>query len=89
MNKQSSVLNLVKETKLLQKVKLKPGRLIYSHFKTLQDINIVVYTEVSYANLFDSVCSAGGHIIFLQAENKNCVLSWSTTSYQKHHCSRM
>ena len=34
---------------------------------------------MAYANLCDGVSSAGRLIIFLQNNNKNCILSWSLT----------
>ena len=36
-----------------------------------------------YTDLCDGVSSAGGHIIFLQNNNKNCILSWSSTKIKR------
>ena len=71
INKNSTILDLLKAVKLLQKVKANEGTLIYPHFSSVLNPTIFVYTDAAYANLCDRVSSAGGHIIFLQNNNKN------------------
>ena len=64
INKNSTILDLLKAVKLLQKVKANKGTLIYPQFSSILNPTIFVYTDAAYANLCDEVSSAGGHIIF-------------------------
>ena len=82
MNKNSTILDLLKAIKLLKKVKVNESTLTYPHFSSISNPTIFVYNDVAYANLRDGVSSAGGHI-FLQNDNENCILSWSSTKIKR------
>ena len=79
MNKNSTILDLPKAITLLKKVKVNNSTLIHPDFLLISNPTIFVYTDAAYTYLWDGASSAGGHIIFLQKNNKNCILSWSLT----------
>ena len=62
MNKNFTILDWLKAVKLLKKVKVNEGTLIYPHFSSISNPNIFVNPDAAYANLCDGVSSAGGHI---------------------------
>jgi len=75
--KEPKVVHLLNANKLIKKLRTESYLMSYPRMKTTQQLKIVVYTDASFANLPDSVSSAGGHIIFLVGEgNQSCVLSW-------------
>ena len=83
MNKNFTILDLLKTVKLMKKVKVNEGTLIYPHSSSISNVTIFVYNDAAYTNLCDEVSNANGHIIFLQNNNKNCILSWSSTRIKR------
>ena len=83
MNKNFTILDLFKTVKLMKKVKVNEGTLIYPHSSSISNVTIFVYNDAAYTNLCDEVSNANGHIIFLQNNNKNCILSWSSTRIKR------
>ena len=83
MHNNSTILDLLKAVKLLKKVKVNEGTLICPHFLSTSNSTIFVYTDAVYANLCNGVSSAGRNIIFLQNNNKNCILSWSSAKIKR------
>ena len=50
----------------------------------LKSLQLVVFSDASHANLPDGFSSAGGYIIFLVGENKNCCpLAWEAKKMKR------
>ena len=79
MNKNSTILDLLKAVKLLKKVEVNEG----THVSSISNPTIFAYTDAAYTNLCDGVSSAGEHIIFSQNNNENSILSWSSTKIKR------
>ncbi|CAC5411359.1 unnamed protein product [Mytilus coruscus] len=68
-----------KLNKVIRKAKNNSYRNKYPNLECLKNIELILYTDASYANLSDRVSSAGGYVIFLRGQNgKNCLISWSS-----------
>ncbi|CAC5414014.1 unnamed protein product [Mytilus coruscus] len=68
-----------KLNKVIRKAKNNSYRNKYPNLECLKNIDFILYTDASYANLSDRVSSAGGYAIFLRGQNgKNCPISWSS-----------
>ena len=82
--KHPRVENLLQANKLIRRIKADTYSLAFPKLGNLADIEIILFSDASYANLSDGVSSAGGHIIFLKGENgKCCPISWSTKKIRR------
>ncbi|VDI35393.1 Hypothetical predicted protein [Mytilus galloprovincialis] len=73
-----------KLNKVIRKAKNNSYRIKYPNLESLKNIELILYTDASYANLSDRVSSAGGYVIFLRGQNgKNCPISWSSKKIRR------
>ncbi|CAC5410126.1 unnamed protein product [Mytilus coruscus] len=73
-----------KLNKIIRKAKNNSYRIKYPNLESLKNIELILYTDASYANLSDHVSSAGGYVIFLLGQNgKNCPISWSSKKIRR------
>ncbi|CAC5359188.1 unnamed protein product [Mytilus coruscus] len=73
-----------KLNKVIRKAKNNSYRIQYPNLEGLKNIELILYTDASYANLSDRVSSAGGYVIFLRRQNgKNCPISWSSKKIRR------
>ncbi|CAG2191491.1 unnamed protein product [Mytilus edulis] len=59
-----------KLNKVIRKAKNNSYRIKYPNLESLKNIELILYTDASYANLSDRVSSAGGYVIFLRGQNE-------------------
>ena len=51
---------------------------------SLEDSELLLFTDASYANLSDKVSSAGGYLIFLKGKNGSlCPISWASKKIKR------
>lgn len=64
-----SVSNLQsKLNKVIRKTKNNPYKIMFPCLGSLDSIELLMFTDASYANLSDRVSSAGGHLIFIRGK---------------------
>ncbi len=58
--------------------------MVFPDLHKLEDIELIVFTDASYANLPDRVSSAGGYVVFLRGSNGSCSpISWSSKKIKR------
>ncbi|KAG1681910.1 Retrovirus-related Pol polyprotein from transposon RE2 [Nymphon striatum] len=73
-----------KLNKVIRKAKNNLYRIKYPSLGSLENIELILYADASYANLSDRVSSAGGYVIFLRGQNGNmCPISWSAKKIRR------
>lgn len=83
INKNPKVFQLTNAIKLINKLRTQNLEIFYPYIGTLENLQILVFTDASYANMADLTSSAGANIIFLKSDNRVCVLSWSATKIKR------
>ncbi len=79
MSKQRSKIN-----KVVRKAKNNEYRMVFPSLHSPQDMEIILFTDASYANLSDRVSSAGGYVVFLRGKNGHCApIAWSSKKIKR------
>ena len=70
--------------KVIRKSKSIQYKLAFPSLGSLEDSELLLFTDASYANLSDKVSSAGGYIIFLKGSNgRLCPISWASKKIKR------
>ena len=73
-----------KVNKVIRKSKSIQYKLAFPSLGSLEDSELLLFTDASYANLSDKVSSAGGYIIFLKGSNgRLCPISWASKKIKR------
>ena len=75
---------LSKINKVIRKAKNNQYRVAFPSLESLEDLELLLYTDASHANLSDRYSSAGGYIIFLRGRNgRTCPISWAAKKIRR------
>ena len=66
-----------KINKVVRKAKYNQYKIMFPCLENIEGIELLLFTDASYANLSDRFSSAGGYVIFLKGKNASlCPISW-------------
>ena len=69
---------------MIRKTKSIQYKLAFPSVGSLEETELLLFTDASYANLSDRVSSAGGYIIFLKGRNgRLCPISWASKKIKR------
>lgn len=73
-----------KVNKVIRKSKSIQYKLAFPSVGSLEDSELLLFTDASYANLSDKVSSAGGYLILLKGKNgRLCPISWASKKIKR------
>jgi transposase InsO family protein len=73
-----------KINKVVRKALCNQYKIVFSSLGSIEDFELILYTDASYANLSDRFSSAGGYLIFLKGKNgKLCPIAWSAKKIKR------
>ena len=78
----AKVSHLLLANKTLKHIKNNYSRIHIPKFDGLENLQLTVYTDASYANLPDGG-SQGGQIVFLTSGNVSCPIAWKSTKVKR------
>ena len=73
-----------KINKVVRKALCNQYKIVFPCLGSIEDIELLLYTDASYANLSDRFSSAGGYLIFMKGKNgKVCPIAWSAKKIKR------
>lgn len=73
-----------KINKAVRKAKNNQYKIVFPCLDSLEGLELLLFTDASYANLSDRVSSAGGYMIFLKGRNeKLCPIAWAAKKIKR------
>lgn len=73
-----------KVNKVVRKAKYNQYKIVFPYLESSADMELLLYTDASYANLSDKVSSAGGYLIILKGKNgRICPITWSSSKIKR------
>jgi len=73
-----------KINKAVRKALCNQYNIVFPYLGNIEDIELLLYTDASYANLSDRFSSAGGYLIFMKGKNgKVCPIAWSAKKIKR------
>ena len=73
-----------KINKVVRKAKYNQYKIMFPCLENIEGMELLLFTDASYANLSDRFSSAGGYVIFLKGKNGSlCPISWGAKKIKR------
>lgn len=73
-----------KINKVVRKAKYNQYKIVFPCLGTSEDMDLLLYTDASYANLSDRFSSVGGYLILLKGKNgRICPIAWGSNKIKR------